>query len=456
MSRHTHFETFRRLAFLAPGLCVLRVLLAAPALAQVPAPAGDVIYSRQQTFLIPFQTDPGERRIRQVELYVSTDQGRNWKSYGTAVPDPGTFKGNFRFTAPQDALYWFAVRTSDQQGQIYPPTLDALRPGLKVYVDTQKPVVVLQPLPARAGTVGVGWDVRDENLDLSSLRLDYRIANTVEWQNLPLEPPAALGQKYWSPGTNAMLQVRLRARDKADNWGEATIPLTPTADSAGPPPSSPGSVSAPETAVRMVNSKHISLDYDIADIGPSGVIVELWYTQDGRTWQKYKEQRDPPKPYIFTFDVADEGTYGFTLVVRSGVGLGGREPQVGDAPQVWVEVDLKPPQVQVLNVDVGRNQEAGNLTITWLATDKNLGQQPVNIFYAEQAGGPWTPIAANVANTGRYVWRMPPQGVPYKFHVRVDATDKAGNTGTAEWGKQVIVDLKVPKIKLINVAPAPQ
>src|SRR4029077_4699604 len=39
--------------------------------------------------------------------------------------------------------------------------------------------------------------------------------------------------------------------------------------------------------VRAVNCKRIVLDYEIKDIGPSGVsMVDLWYTHDGRRWEK--------------------------------------------------------------------------------------------------------------------------------------------------------------------------
>ncbi len=412
MSRTTRSVAIGHSAAWIPCHLLAALLLAGPAQAQ--APVGDIVYSRQQTFRIPFRTDPGERRIQQVELFVSTDQGRNWQSYANAVPNAGSSEGSFLFTATRDATYYFAVRTIDFQGQRYPATLDALRAGLKVCVDTQPPVVVLRPLPGREGMVGVSWDIRDENLNPASLRLDYRLTNSVEWQPVPVDAPAA---------------------------------VTPQ-----PPPST---VTPPEQAVRMVNSKHISLEYDVQEVGPSGIVVELWYTQDGRNWQKYKEQRDPPKPYIFSFDVNDEGTYGFSLVVRSGVGLGGRPPQVGDAPQVWVEVDLKPPVVQVLGVEVGRGADAGNLTIVWRATDKNLGRQPINLSYTAEAGGTWTTIATGIENTGRYIWRMP-EGVPYRFRIRVEASDRAGNSGSAEWGQDVIVDLKVPKINIINVTPVPK
>src|SRR5262249_9597933 len=58
-------------------------------------------------------------------------------------------------------------------------------------------------------------------------------------------------------------------------------------------------------AVRMVNSKRINLNYEIKDVGPSGISgVELWYTQDSRNWKRYdvQAQRQPP----FTVEVSDE------------------------------------------------------------------------------------------------------------------------------------------------------
>jgi hypothetical protein len=203
----------------------------------------------------------------------------------------------------------------------------------------------------------------------------------------------------------------------------------------------------------MVNSKTIRLNYKIEEQGPSGVSsVQLWYTQDGRNWQKHQEIPEAKSPLVF--DVHAEGLYGFTLVVRSGVGLGESPPQVGDPPQVWVEVDLTKPSVQILGVDVGRGPDKGKLTITWRAVDKNMAAQPITVSYAQQKDGPWTVIEKNLENTGRHVWQMNPSTVPYKFFVRVEAVDKAGNVGSADTEKHVIVDLAQPKGVILEVEPA--
>ena len=48
-----------------------------------------------------------------------------------------------------------------------------------------------------------------------------------------------------------------------------------------------------------------------------------------------------------------------------------------------------------------------------------------------------------------------PESVPYQFHVRVEAADKAGNVGSAETAKPVIVDLSQPKVQVIGVGTGP-
>ncbi|MBY0524000.1 MAG: hypothetical protein K2R98_11410 [Gemmataceae bacterium] len=407
--------------------------------------------SKERTFRIPFQTQAGERRLREVQLYTSTDQGRTWRQAATAAPEQGFFN---QFTAPQDGTYWFAVRTVDLQNRLNPPTDDGLRAGLKVLVDTVRPTVQLRALAPKDGHVGVEWDVRDDNLDVTSLRVEYVVQGGAQWTPVRAEAVAA-GQTYWAPMTNAPLEVRLTAKDTVGNEGEARVVVGPAGVANPANPVQPNVAVQPAPGnppVRMVNSKRISLNYRLDDVGPSGAVVELWYTKDGRSWQKYGEDPNPRPPFVF--DVHDEGVFGFTLVVRSGVGIGDKPPQVGDPPQLWVEVDTTKPVVKLQNVDVGRGIDAGNMTITWTASDKNLGTQPITLSYAEQVDGPWTPIIQNLENRGRYVWRMPPNGVPFKLLVRVEAADKAGNIGVAQSAEHVKVDLAKPKVSILDVGSA--
>jgi len=428
---------------------LLGLSLAAAAVGQAPDEVR-VTPSKVRSFRIPFQTQSNERRLREVQLLVSTDQGLSWQLAATAAPEQGHFK---EFTARQDGMYWFTVRTIDQQGRSYPAADGDLRAGLKVLVDTVPPTVSLEALPPRDGSVGVRWDARDENLEPATLRLDYQSPGGNAWTPVNVNAAAA-GQVYWLPMVNGPLEVRASVADAVGNVGAATLMLGPGGSAAPPAPAAPAVAAPPgQVPLRIVNSKRISLNYKIDGEGPSGVsVVELWYTQDGRNWQEHGKDPTHRSPYVV--DVPGEGVYGFTLVARSGVGIGEQPPRAGDMPQVWVEVDLTKPVVRLLSVDVGKGSASGTLAIAWSATDKNLGPQPITLSFAEQPDGPWTPITPTpVENSGRYSWRMPP-GVPYQFLVRVEAVDKAGNVGVDQTPNLVKVDLAKPKPTILDVSPA--
>src|SRR5205823_9993305 len=130
-----------------------------------------------------------------------------------------------------------------------------------------------------------------------------------------------------------------------------------------------------------------------------------WYTRDGQVWQKDEGKGRAGPPYLF--EAPEAGMYGFTLVARSGLGLGKRPPQRGDTPQVWVEVALTKPAVRLLAVTHGVAAKAREITITWSIAERNLAHRPITLAYAESAEGPWMPLAANLENKGCYVWNMP-------------------------------------------------
>jgi hypothetical protein len=398
-------------------------------------------YSTQAAFRIPFTIDNTDRRIKKVLLQVSTDLGQSYQFAAQAAPNDR----EFRFTATRDGEYWFAVQTQDDRDMLFPPDLSAVRASLKVRVATQKPNVRLSFLSPRDGQVGVEWEAVSAYLDATSLQLDYRIAGG-QWTPLPAKATAT-GTYYWTPG-GADLEVRLTVRDKAGNVAEQRATSGGAAKPGGaPPPADPG-----HSGVKLVNKRQIVLDYTLEDVGPSKVkSVEVWFTQDGRKWQKTPEDAGPKPPYVLQVD--KDGRWGFTLIARSGAGLSEPPPQSGDPPQIWVEVDETKPQVRVEEVSVGRGPELGRLTVRWSASDKNMAPMPIKIEWAENASGPWTLMAGSLPNDGRYVWSMPAE-IPPLIYVRVTAVDLAENVGDATWERPINTDLKVPKARAINVKAA--
>jgi hypothetical protein len=187
---------------------------------------------------------------------------------------------------------------------------------------------------------------------------------------------------------------------------------------------------------RMVNSRRIMLDYDLADIPkPDQTMLELWFTQDGRTWEKDTTSLKSGSPYMV--EVNREGTYGFTLVARR-IGEKCEPPAPGEKPQVWVEVDWTKPVVHMVQARPMGGPAARQLSVAWIATDNNLAAQPITLSWAESPDGPWHAFATQIENTGRYTWQVP-GNVPARVYLRVEAFDLVGNVGAATTPTPVIV-----------------
>lgn len=444
-ARMTPFRRWLRATACALLFAVPPVAVQAQAQAPSQAPSPEVKYTRQMKFWIPFEPEGAVQRLRQVELYYSTDQGRVWRHVQTVAPN----ERGFQFYAERDGHFAFAVRTVDVDGRAYPAATDSLVPGLVVCVDTQPPVVRLSPFTHQDG-VGVEWDVRDDNLDLSKLRLEGRAAGATSWQTLQTEPDAR-GRWIRQGGAAGLDEVRLQVLDRAGNLGESQTSLSGRRiDQRTYPPGAGAAAGPAGPPVRLVNSNRISINYKVEDKGASGVTLELWWTRDsGRTWEKYPQPVPEMPPCIVP--APEEGLYGFTLVARSGVNLGDAPPRSGDTPQVWVEVDLKSPKVDLTSVEVGRGQDANKMTLRWQASDRNLDERPIRLEYAMEVAGPWQEIAAQLPAQGSHVWVVPSDGV--RYYVRAVARDKANNIGTAQTPKPIVVDLSRPRGIILEVQP---
>ena len=167
-----------------------------------------------------------------MQLWVSEDSGDSWKAVSRTTPDHPAFT----FRAARDDEYWFAVRTLDTKGRLYPGEDEAVEPSMKVIIDTKPPTLVLEPDGRRGSTAAVRWEAQDEHLDLSTLVLEYQVEGAREWRQVPIRRPALIGKESWDAGTAEPLKVRATIADKAGNSTEAaeTLPAGSLATPAEP------------------------------------------------------------------------------------------------------------------------------------------------------------------------------------------------------------------------------
>ena len=179
----------------------LGVALAFGSLAPAPqsgSTRAPLVPSKQRAFRIPFNIDPADRpRYKQVQLWVSSDSGGRWDKVDTTTPD----RPSFIFRAARDGEFWFAVRTVDTKGRLFPADDAEVEPNMKVLVDTVPPKVTLDGLPRRGSVASVRWEVVDERLELGSLLLEYQTAGASEWSTVPIRKPGRIGRETWDAGT---------------------------------------------------------------------------------------------------------------------------------------------------------------------------------------------------------------------------------------------------------------
>ena len=167
----------------------------------------------------------------------------------------------------------------------------------------------------------------------------------------------------------------------------------------------------PAIPTTLVNSRRVHLNFAISEVGPSGVSsVELWATRDGKSWQRYSNEPPPSGPLVV--HVAEEGRYGFSIVVRNGLGLASAAPKHGEAPQMWVDVDETKPVVKMTECHLGKGPDASVLNLRWEATDPNMAETPITICTSKSKDGPWTPVATGLPNSGGHTWQVPTD-MPY-------------------------------------------
>jgi hypothetical protein len=317
--------------------------------------------------------------------------------------------------------------------------------GLKVanFEDKDTPQVIKSGyLPLPATEVGEGAVKAAPAPPLSK---EPRI-HTTDVMSLPMEAPAAV-QSAAAPAGPRLPEIP----HKVEMPTLDTVPHVSGSDKVTCKAECHGKY-------HLVSNPEVTLAYKIEDENHGGVgKVEVWYTRNGgQNWEVLCDDPDCKSPV--QFKLPGEGVYGIRLTVSNARGFGAEAPKPGDAPELVVELDTTKPTAQLKSVVLvpPSVERASCIDIEWTAADKNLGAEPVELYYSVNAAGPWTPIAKGLHNEGKYRWFLP-QGMGKQAYVRLVAVDQASNSCRCEIAEPIALDDgKRPTVSIVDVVPASQ
>lgn len=204
-------------------------------------------------------------------------------------------------------------------------------------------------------------------------------------------------------------------------------------------------------AKQHLNNRLFDLAYEIDSVGPSGVSsVVLYVTEDnGKSWFKYGVDKDLKSP--FKVDTRGEGTFGFAVRVRNGVGFADPPPQPGEVPSVVVSVDQTPPVLRMATPEL-LTRGQGVVQLRWDIQEAHPADEAVRLEYATSPDGPWSPVFDWQQNPGGFELPVD-SSLPPALHFRLLARDAAGNVSTTQNAQPVLIDRQRPKARVLSVKP---
>jgi hypothetical protein len=468
-------------------------------------------HTRSQTFDLPVQMRPEDRSaLSEIRLYVKTP-GSSWTLQEKGGPD----LTRFSCKVAQDGEYWYALALVDRAGRMTPADVNLEPPSQRVMVDTTPPVIQVQPgncggdfclrctiqdanpdhaslkavcltdagdfpletVPNQPGVFRIKGaemmqfpvvvSVKDMAGNLAKKEVNIREMVGTTLKQAPVQKgSASIAQaganvdKFLPPPRNDVpprteIPVPIK-NEGASSTGPIIPPLHASTNSLlqlpGTPqelPTKPAGPASETLPHQLINNTRASVEYRIDQVGPSGVgKVEIYMTTDkGQSWHRLAEQADKRSPA--EINLPGDGVYGIRIVVTNGNGFGGRAPVRGDAPHCTIEVDTTSPFVQLRSTDV--LPSSGHVEIRWNATDKNLGAEPVSLYYRTRPEGPWQVIARGVKNDGVYRWAFP-RDAGGQFFFKIEVTDLAGNMSQDASRQPIVIDMTEPRATVVGVS----
>lgn len=162
--------------------------------------------------------------VARVDLWATTDNGRNWKLWGR---DPDN-RSPFPVSVEQEGRYGFRIVVHSRDGLTGQGPSSGDRPDIQVHIDTTAPLTRISSVPygrgVEAGKLVINYSVADPFLTLRPVNLFYASGPDGPW-NVIERGLRNEGRFAWKPTEQVpeRIFIRLESLDQAGNVGQHTL-----------------------------------------------------------------------------------------------------------------------------------------------------------------------------------------------------------------------------------------
>jgi len=290
----------------------------------------------------------------------------------------------------------------------------------------------------------ITWDKQQPQNSLISVSIAYSPDGGAHWVGVADQITDARSFLWNTRQYPDSSEARLRLSITDGNGYAETISPVFQVNNTNEPPQV--ALLAPRPGAVHSGTMHIA--WQAQDPDGDSLTVDLEYRQDGDGWRPIG--RGLPAVGAYTWRLAalppSEG-YEVRVLARDPLGV-----TAADAADGLDIVQNSPPTVELLwpNTATRLTKET---VILWQAQDADQDNLRIDLFYSENAGQTWLPLAEGLSNTGYYVWQVSylPAGTQYRL--RVLARDEFFQATDESDQLFAIGERSSPELALLSPAP---
>lgn len=383
----------------------------------------------------------GDLPTKDISFYFRDAYGE-LRPIGQAVPKGDIWRVVWDTTTVLDGSYELVAMISGAHGHTSLITTT-------VEVRNKMPSIVFQGFPDDAilrGTRQIAWRIEPAPKRPMSLTIEYSPDAGNHWVEISsftvTSPTASFGWNTAAYPDSAHAVLRLALADGPRRGRAISKPFAVNNVNESPQIA----LLAPRSG--SVHGGSVYIAWQAQDPDSDELLIDLEYRQGNRPWMPLARRVPNVGHYLWPtrgLPAAKDYELRITAIDPSGA-------TSTDSVRGIHLVSNTPPVVSVLwpKGDVRLQRETA---ILWQATDEDRDELSIDLYYSDNAGQTWLPIAERLPNTGYYVWQVSylPMGTQYR--VRVVARDGFFRTSAESDQCFAIGANTPPQVALLLPAP---